>query len=354
MRNATSDNASSPGPAPPRSSSPVPNRALYVLAVLAVFVALRALAPVVLPVIFALFFCGLLWPVQRWAEPRVGRAAAMLLCLVVLLCGFGLFTWLLVEMVDEVKERSSHYVKQSKYVLGDLEGSLSTIGLKVPSRSELLSALQEFAQWMSKHTLSFVSSAVLTVAFFSLALLELTPLKERLHAQLPADKSARFSRISARIAVQIQRYLWVRTVIGFITGVATAAGAWAIGLDFWYMWGFLNFILNYVPTIGSILGVVPPVAFALFQFGDVGGAVRALAVVGGVQLLMGNWIDPLLQGRSFSIPAVLVLFSVVFWGWLWGVAGALLAVPLTMALVLLCREYDALRWVDVFLEKTHK
>ena len=123
-----------------------------------------------------------------------------------------------------------------------------------------------------------------------------------------------------------------------------------IGLELWWLWGLLNFLLNYIPTLGSFLGVIPPALFALVQFdGDWSMVLAAVGVVGGVQLVMGNWIDPLVQGKALELSPLVVLFTVTFWGWVWGVAGALIAVPLTVLIALVCAESERTRWIAILL-----
>jgi hypothetical protein len=107
------------------------------------------------------------------------------------------------------------------------------------------------------------------------------------------------------------------------------------------------------PTIGSILGVLPPALYALAQSdGGMGLALLSLGVIGGIQLIMGNYIDPLVQGRVLSLSPLIVLFSVAFWGWMWGVAGAFIGVPITIATVLICRRFESTRWIATLLAET--
>jgi predicted PurR-regulated permease PerM len=110
----------------------------------------------------------------------------------------------------------------------------------------------------------------------------------------------------------------------------------------------LNFLLNYIPTLGSILGVIPPVLFGLVQGGWRLGAL-ALVAVGGVQLVMGTLVDPRLQGRYLRLSPLVVLFSVAFWEWLWGIPGAFIGVPLTVGLVITLARFESTRWVAVLL-----
>ena len=132
------------------------------------------------------------------------------------------------------------------------------------------------------------------------------------------------------------------------TGVGTGLAAWAVGLEFALLWGVLNFLLNYIPTLGSILAIIPPVLFGLVQGGWQLGLL-ALAAVGGVQLVMGAFVDPRLQGHYLRLSPLVVLLSVAFWEWLWGIPGAFIGVPLTVGLVIALARFDSTRWIAVLL-----
>ena len=144
----------------------------------------------------------------------------------------------------------------------------------------------------------------------------------------------------------IQRFLAIKTVVSLATGILAGLLCWAAGLDFYVLWGILAFLLNFIPVIGSIVAGVPPTILALF----VAGWPNALLVAGGYLLInnfLGNFLEPILVGRRFGISTLVVIISVVFWGWLWGPLGMLLAVPLTMVIKVILESSDEFRWIGV-------
>jgi AI-2 transport protein TqsA len=121
---------------------------------------------------------------------------------------------------------------------------------------------------------------------------------------------------------------------------------WAAGLDFYVLWGILAFALNFIPVVGSIVAGVPPTVLALF----VAGWPNALLVAGGYLLInnfLGNFIEPMLVGRRFGISTLVVVLAVMFWGWVWGPLGMLLAVPLTMLIKVMLDSSEEFRWIAV-------
>jgi len=151
----------------------------------------------------------------------------------------------------------------------------------------------------------------------------------------------------------IQRYLGIKTLVSLGTGVLAGLLCWAAGLDFFLLWGIIAFAMNYIPVVGSIIAGVPPTMLALL----VSGLPNGVAVAGGyalINLLLGNFVEPMLMGRRFGLSTLVVVLSVLFWGWLWGPIGMLLAVPLTMMLKVVLDNSDEFRWIAVAISKEQR
>ena len=148
--------------------------------------------------------------------------------------------------------------------------------------------------------------------------------------------------------VQVQRYLLIKSVASLVTGLLVGVGCAAVGLDFPVTWGLVAFLLNYIPTIGSIIAALPPIALALVQLG-VGPAIVVLVLYVAVNMTIGNFIEPRVLGRSLGLSPLIVLLSLLFWGWLWGPVGALFCVPMTVIGKLLLESNEDTRWIAVLL-----
>lgn len=144
----------------------------------------------------------------------------------------------------------------------------------------------------------------------------------------------------------IQRYLGMKTVVSLATGVLAGFLCYAAGLDFFILWGILAFALNFIPVLGSIIAGVPPLILAYL----VDGGPSAVAVGVGyvsINFFLGNFLEPMFMGRQFGLSTLVVIVSVLFWGFVWGPVGMFLAVPLTMVLKVMLDNSDELRWVAV-------
>ncbi|GAB5540404.1 MAG: AI-2E family transporter [Sandaracinaceae bacterium] len=322
---------------------------LGVLTVIVVGFALRETASVTLPLAFAFFLAALVWPVTKWLAHHVPRGLAVAGGTLVFLTVAGGFFASLYGTAAALRDRSRGYEPELTAAIEDMQTWALDHGVPMDEVSGS-SALAGLLQTSGRIGLEAVAGFVLVLAFMSLAMLEVKDAQEKVRSSTDARRAARILDVSERVSSQFRRYFLVRTVIGLITGVLCAGGAWMIGLELWWLWGLLNFLLNYIPTLGSFLGVLPPALFALVQFnGDWMMVLAAIGVVGGVQLVMGNWVDPLLQGKALSLSPLVVLFAVTFWGWVWGVAGALIGVPLTVLVALVCAESPRTRWIAVLL-----
>jgi len=150
----------------------------------------------------------------------------------------------------------------------------------------------------------------------------------------------------------IQRYLAIKTVISLATGILAGFLCWTAGLDFYILWGILAYALNYIPVIGSIVAGVPPTVLALIT----SGVPNAAIVAGGYLLInnvLGNFLEPMLVGRSVGTSPLGIVIAVMFWGWVWGPLGMLMAVPITMMLKVVLEGSDEFRWISVAISADH-
>jgi AI-2 transport protein TqsA len=149
---------------------------------------------------------------------------------------------------------------------------------------------------------------------------------------------------------EVQAYLWIKTLMSAGTGAGIGVFAWLMGLDFPVMLGLLAFALNFIPNVGSLLASIPAVALALVLYGP----VRAVFVILGymaVNGLFGNLLETHLLGRRMGLSPLVIVMSLLFWAWLWGPVGALLAVPLTMVLKIILEHVPDLSWIAMVMDK---
>lgn len=235
-------------------------------------------------------------------------------------------------------------VEQIGYAFGADEAvHLSTIvgQVSVPSLAgEVLQQLQ-----------GVVSGLFLMLVYFAFMLSSRGRIAPKVRS-LAAASSSNTGKIRAgmsRIAADIETYVWVQTMTGLMLAGVSGALMLAVGLDNALFWTVILFLLSFIPIIGVTVGSVAPALFALLQFPTFW---QAGLVFGGIQVaafVVGNLIYPRMQADTQNIDPVATILALSFWGFLWGIPGAFLAVPLTLMLMMVCAQFESSRWVAVLL-----
>ena len=151
-----------------------------------------------------------------------------------------------------------------------------------------------------------------------------------------------------QIAISIQHYMGLKTVISLCTGVVVVLWLWLLGVDYAVMWGLLAFLLNYIPNVGSLIAAVPAVLFALVQLGPLTAAIAA----GGyfaINTVLGSIVEPRVMGMGLNLSPLVVFASLIFWGFLLGPVGMLLSVPLTVVVKLILETSENTRWLAILM-----
>lgn len=157
------------------------------------------------------------------------------------------------------------------------------------------------------------------------------------------DKTRRLLKVIGDINARVGRYLAVKTMINVVLGLVSWVVMAVMGLEFAIFWAIIIALLNYIPYVGSIIAVALPVALGIVQFGDINTVLLLLALLVGVQVLMGNVIEPQVMGNSLNLSPYVILISLTAWSSLWGIAGAIFSVPITAIMVIVFSEFEQTR-----------
>ncbi len=155
-----------------------------------------------------------------------------------------------------------------------------------------------------------------------------------------------------KIDHSIGNYIALKTLVSIITGLLSYFALLFIGIDAPVFWAFMIFILNYIPTIGSLIATLFPTIFAMLQFGDITPGILVLTIVGSIQLVIGNFVEPKLMGDSLNISPLVVLLTLAIWGVMWGVTGMLLSVPITVIMIIIMSEFPSTKPFAILLSHT--
>jgi predicted PurR-regulated permease PerM len=163
-----------------------------------------------------------------------------------------------------------------------------------------------------------------------------------------AFASASISPEISQFTESVKQYFVLKTLFSLLTGILVWLLLLFAGVDFAVLWAMLAVLLNYVPSIGSIIAAVPAVLLAAAQYG-LGVSLGVAAGYLVLNVLIGNVFEPRYMGQNLGLSTLVVFLSLVFWGWLWGPLGMLLAVPLTMIVKIALESFEDTRWIAVLL-----
>ena len=207
------------------------------------------------------------------------------------------------------------------------------------------SLLVDFANQALRYTATAFSSLLIIALIVVFMLFEAATFRYKVRiAFTGADAEERFSRVMH----EIQHYIGIKTVVSAATGLLIGVWVGVLGVDFAIFWGLVAFVLNFIPNLGSIIAAVPTTLLAMVQIGVGRGLLVALGYL-IVNMVVGNLIEPHLMGRRLGLSTLVVVLSLVFWGWVWGPIGMLLSVPLTMVVKIMLENTEEFRWVAVLL-----
>jgi AI-2 transport protein TqsA len=191
--------------------------------------------------------------------------------------------------------------------------------------------------------LSNIALILLTVAFI---LFEASSFPVKLRAVL-GDPQQSFPQFT-RFIGDMERYMLIKTFISLATGILIGLWLYMLGVDFPILWGFVAFLLHYVPNVGSLIAAIPAIILALVQLG-IGSATLTAAGYLAVSFILGNVLEPRLMGRRLGLSTLVVFLSLIFWGSLLGPVGMVLCIPLTMTLKFICENNEGTQWIAVLL-----
>ena len=269
---------------------------------------------------------------------------------ILILLGFIFFTLI---SFNSLMASIPQYQNELNNRITDINTLLDTYNISVSADGAPSIKLSDFVQYGYTGVMSILEAAeflffVGIMTFFMLLDMPraTTLIEERL------GRNSETARQMNQLIGYVTDFIVVRTETNFIHGLLFGGFLGIIGVHGAIMWGVLTFLLGYIPYIGLFIAAIPALFFAWLQFG-IPGALAVIVAVGILNLLVENPIYSFLAARKFEMPALLVIISVIFWGWLLGLVGMLFSIPFTLLLLLLFEMVEELRWINVALGVRH-
>ncbi len=200
-----------------------------------------------------------------------------------------------------------------------------------------------------------ISILGLIIIYLLFLLLEQVTFDSKFIALFNDEKKAkRAIKVRNEIAQRISKYLSIKTLVSLLTGFLSYLFLELVGVNYAIFWGFIIFLLNYIPTIGSMLGVIFPAALSLVQFDTSWQFFTIIILLGSLQFAIGNILEPRLMGNSLNLSGLAIMLALSFWGSIWGVTGMILSVPITVVILIICSQFPSSRPIAILLSNEGK
>jgi predicted PurR-regulated permease PerM len=325
---------------------------LVTLAALVIVVAgMREAQAILLPLILAVILAVISTPAMFWLK-RIGVPAGIAVILIVLgMLGIGLGIGALMgTSLNSFSANIPFYQARLQADFRQVLAWVQSYGIDISSSLVFDLVNPGDAMSLAAKTLTGLGGVftntlliLLTIVFI---LLEASSFPAKLRA-ITGDPRGALPHFT-EFTESVNRYLKIKTGLSLMTGLLITIWVWALGIDYPMLWGMLAFLLNYIPNIGSIIAAVPAVLLALVQLGP-GSALFAAGGYVVVNVVIGSLIEPRFMGQGLGLSTLVVFLSLVVWGWVWGVVGMLLSIPLTMTLKIALASNEETRWIAVLL-----
>ena len=328
------------------------NAVISFAAVVVIVIGLQMAKDLLVPFLFAVFLALITVRPMLWMQRhRVPTVIAVLIIVVLILLILAVLGTIVGASIAEFTAALPSYQQRLDVIidrvfafLGDrLEGDgtfesmgdLIDPGWAMALVAGLLNALRD--------VLTNIFLIIFTMIFI---LLEASTVDTKIAAAF--GRSAQSLKRPRLFLTNLGSYLGIKTVVSMATGLTAGLLTWGLGVDFPLLWAMLAFLLNYIPTIGSIIAAVPAVLIALVQLGPGEATATAIGFI-IINMTFGNFIEPRMMGYGVGISPLIVFIGLFFWGWVFGPIGMLLSVPLTMTLKLALESDDRTRWIAILI-----
>ncbi len=327
---------------------------LIIIAVPVIVLILKTLASVFIPLLFATFISFVFAPMRSWlAKRKVPLWLNISLMMLVIILVFALVGGLVYAAVVGFIQQMPKYQAKMVESFNSLEASLSQISTqldialaRIPNfdSSKLFSSTDLSVTKLLTGTMgsfmSIGSTLFLTVIILLFMVAGAGKMKKRVEKVMNEEENRQTLDTILRIEAQIQRYFANKSLISLMTASVGMIVLWIFGVDFVIVAGLLIFTMNFIPNIGSIIATAFPLLVCLLQYGFDFRVVAVAALLMGSEMFFSNYLEPKYMGQKLNLNPIVILVSLVFWGYVWGIVGMIFAVPIMSSLNIILKQMD--------------
>lgn len=323
------------------------NRLLLVLVVPLLFYLLKVLDFIFVPLVAAMFIALVFLPLMRWLKSKGSpKWVNISIVIILFLIGFRLLGFVIQISSKEILSTNDLFLEQAKTKLTEL-----LVGIEAFFGVEFLQGEQTLQSVINRENLSknllptanFVSGTVsmlLTMLFFVLLLLADSIDVQKLLKGTILKGQFTSVKTFRKIEKDLVTFIKVKFGVSLLTGIGVGLACWGFGVSFPVFWGLFAFLINFVQMIGSVICVLVLAIFAFVELEFGNGLLLFVLTITGVQAVVGGILEPIFMGRSFSINVITILVALMLWGFIWGVPGLIMSIPITVFMKILLQQFE--------------
>ena len=322
---------------------------MSVACVVIILAGLKAAQAIVVPFLLAIFITVLVSPLVLYVQKiRVGRVFSFLIITFAFVAIIVFFGAVIFDAIKEFSARLPELQAKFEEVLGGVSAKLSRFGIELNAASLGIDPSEAAAQLSAllRKTGSIVSTGFFIFIMVSFMVFESSVIDEKIRYFSQSSRATH--TFVKKFASSLKKYLLIKTIASACTGALIGLGLWALGVPYAALWGILAFVLNFIPTIGSIVAVFPTLFVTLATM-DIGSSIWTIAIYLVVNVAIGNIIEPRFLGQGLGLSTISVLAGLLLWGFVLGIGGLFLAVPLTMSLQIALASNDKTKSIATLL-----
>jgi len=271
---------------------------------------------------------------------------------IIIFAVFGLLAKMLSYNIKSMSESIGVYEENINKVVKNLN---ETYNINIEESLKEYVGNYEFSALIS-NVINSISELFGNVVMVLLYVVFLMLEESVIHLKLKAlfkdpERYANVKNIISQLNNSINSYIALKTLVSLITGVLSYIVLLILGIDFAFFWAFLIFLLNYIPTIGSLVATIFPALLALLQYTEFGPALYVLVLIGSIQLVVGNFIEPKIMGHSLNVSSLVVILALAFWGSIWGIVGMILSIPITVIMIIVFAQFKGTKGIAILLSE---
>jgi len=328
------------------------NILLLIIVVPLAFYLLKILSFIMIPLVFSMFIALLFLPIMRWLNKRrLPKFMSILLIILLIVVGLKIVVELIQLSSREIMSSNAVFFEKGQEKFDALKVYLEqNFGIEIQKDKNVLS------QFIQKENIGstfdflrkFLTSILMTAFFVVLWLAESINVQKVMNNTILKQKHASIKAFM-KIEKDLITFIKVKFFVSLLTGIGTGLACLFFDVSFPIFWGLFAFVINFVQMVGSFIAVISLSIFAFVELDPTSTLFFFIVAITSVQILFGAILEPIFMGKSFSINIITVLVMLMFWGFLWGIPGLVMAIPITVFFKIILEQFPSTRFIAELL-----